>query len=32
MGLYTNYLAEIEEREKQDLHPKPIEDGALVEE
>ena len=32
MGLYTNYLAEIEERKKQDLHPKPIEDGALVEE
>ena len=32
MGLYTDYLAEIEDRKKQDLHPKPIEDGALVEE
>jgi aconitate hydratase 2/2-methylisocitrate dehydratase len=32
MSLYTDYLAEIEERKKQDLHPKPIEDGALVEE
>lgn len=31
MSLYTDYLAEIEERKKQDLHPKPIEDGALVE-
>ena len=30
MSLYTDYLAEIEERKKQDLHPKPIEDGALV--
>jgi aconitate hydratase 2/2-methylisocitrate dehydratase len=32
MSLYTDYLAEIQERKKQDLHPKPIEDGALVEE
>ncbi len=32
MSLYTEYLAEIEERKAQDLHPKPIEDGALVEE
>jgi len=32
MSLYTEYLAEIEERKTQDLHPKPIEDGALVEE
>ena len=30
MSLYTDYLAEIEERKKQDLHPKPIDDGALV--
>ncbi|MEQ9555957.1 MAG: bifunctional aconitate hydratase 2/2-methylisocitrate dehydratase, partial [Rhodospirillales bacterium] len=30
MSLYTDYLAEIAERKKQDLHPKPIEDGALV--
>ncbi len=32
MSLYTDYLNEIEERKTQDLHPKPIEDGALVEE
>ena len=32
MGLYTDYLAEIENRKKQDLQPKPIDDGALVEE
>jgi len=32
MSLYTDYLAEIEERKKQDLHPKPIEDCALVNE
>jgi aconitate hydratase 2 / 2-methylisocitrate dehydratase len=32
MSLYTEYLAEIEERKTQDLHPKPIEGGALVEE
>ncbi|MGB0671121.1 MAG: bifunctional aconitate hydratase 2/2-methylisocitrate dehydratase [Rhodospirillales bacterium] len=32
MSLYTDYLKEIEERKTQDLHPKPIEDGALVKE
>ena len=32
MSSYADYLAEIEDRKKQDLHPKPIEDGALVEE
>jgi len=32
MSLYTEYLNEIEERKSQGLHPKPIEDGALVEE
>src|SRR5210317_330946 len=32
MSLHTDYLAEIEDRKKQNLHPKPIEDGALVEE
>ncbi|MBT5914158.1 MAG: bifunctional aconitate hydratase 2/2-methylisocitrate dehydratase, partial [Rhodospirillaceae bacterium] len=32
MSLYTDYLAEIEERKKQDLQPKPIDDSALVEE
>jgi len=32
MSLYTEYLAEIDERKTQGLHPKPIEDGALVEE
>ncbi|MEO0893117.1 MAG: bifunctional aconitate hydratase 2/2-methylisocitrate dehydratase [Pseudomonadota bacterium] len=30
MSLYTDYLTEIETRKAQDLHPKPIEDGALV--
>ncbi|WP_278920887.1 MULTISPECIES: bifunctional aconitate hydratase 2/2-methylisocitrate dehydratase [Pseudophaeobacter] len=30
MTLYTDYLAEIETRKAQDLHPKPIDDGALV--
>jgi len=30
MSLYTDYLTEIEQRKTQDLHPKPIEDGALV--
>ncbi len=30
MSLYTDYLAEIETRKEQGLHPKPIEDGALV--
>jgi aconitate hydratase 2/2-methylisocitrate dehydratase len=32
MSFHTDYLAEIEARKKQNLHPKPIEDGALVEE
>jgi len=32
MSLYTEYLNEIEERKSQGLHPKPIEDSALVEE
>ncbi|MEO1028000.1 MAG: bifunctional aconitate hydratase 2/2-methylisocitrate dehydratase, partial [Pseudomonadota bacterium] len=32
MSHYTDYLAEIETRKGQDLHPKPIEDAALVEE
>lgn len=30
MSLYTDYLTEIETRKEQDLHPKPIDDGALV--
>lgn len=30
MSLYTDYLAEIETRKAQGLHPKPIDDGALV--
>ncbi|MTH98118.1 bifunctional aconitate hydratase 2/2-methylisocitrate dehydratase [Roseibium sp. RKSG952] len=30
MSLYTDYLKEIETRKGQGLHPKPIEDGALV--
>ena len=30
MSLYTAYLEEIEARKAQDLHPKPIEDAALV--
>jgi len=30
MSLYTEYLEEIEARKAQDLHPKPIEDAALV--
>lgn len=30
MSLYTDYLAEIETRKEQGLHPKPIDDGALV--
>jgi aconitate hydratase 2/2-methylisocitrate dehydratase len=30
--MYSDYLAEIEDRKSQELHPKPIEDGALVEE
>lgn len=32
MSLYTDYLNEIETRKQQGLHPKPIEDSALVEE
>ncbi len=32
MSMYTDYLAEIEERKTQGLHPKPIDDGALVKE
>jgi len=32
MSLYTDYLNEIEERNSQDLHPKPIEDGLLLSE
>ena len=32
MSLYTDYLNEIETRKEQGLHPKPIEDAALVEE
>ena len=32
MSLYTDYLNEIESRKEQGLHPKPIEDAALVEE
>ncbi len=32
MSLYINYLNEIETRKTQGLNPKPIEDGALVEE
>ena len=30
MTLYTDYLTEIEARKAQGLHPKPIDDGALV--
>ncbi|MER2509998.1 MAG: bifunctional aconitate hydratase 2/2-methylisocitrate dehydratase [Amaricoccus sp.] len=30
MSLYTDYLTEIETRKEQGLHPKPIDDGALV--
>ena len=30
MGLYTDYLAEIETRKEAGLHPKPIDDGALT--
>ncbi|MCR9163811.1 MAG: bifunctional aconitate hydratase 2/2-methylisocitrate dehydratase [Nannocystaceae bacterium] len=32
MSLYSEYLAQIETRKTQGLHPKPIEDAALVEE
>ncbi|MEL6430903.1 MAG: bifunctional aconitate hydratase 2/2-methylisocitrate dehydratase [Planctomycetota bacterium] len=31
MSVYTDYLDEIETRKEQGLHPKPIEDAALVE-
>ena len=30
MSLYTDYLKEIETRKGEGLHPKPIDDGALV--
>ena len=30
MNLYTDYINEIEERKNQGLHPKPIDDGALL--
>ena len=30
MGLYADYLAEIESRKEQNLNPKPIDDGALL--
>jgi aconitate hydratase 2/2-methylisocitrate dehydratase len=32
MSLYSDYLTEIETRKEQGLHPKPIDDGALVSE
>ena len=32
MSLYTDYLAQIETRKGENLHPKPIEDAALVQE
>ncbi len=32
MSYYTDYLNEIDDRKGQGLHPKPIEDGALVQE
>ncbi|MGX9350036.1 bifunctional aconitate hydratase 2/2-methylisocitrate dehydratase [Shimia sp. W99] len=32
MSLYTDYLKEIDARKEQGLHPKPIDDGALVKE
>lgn len=32
MSLYTDYLNEIDTRKEQGLHPKPIEDSALLEE
>ena len=31
MSLYADYLAQIEARKQQGLHPKPIEDAELVE-
>jgi len=30
MNAYEDYLNEIEERKKQDLHPKPIDDAGLL--
>ena len=32
MNLYNDYLNEINERKKQDLQPKPIDDGELIKE
>ena len=32
MSLYTNYISEIENRKKEGLKPKPIEDGSLLKE
>ena len=32
MSLYTDYLSEIENRKKEGLKPKPIEDGKLLKE
>ena len=32
MNLYKNYLSEINERKKQGLQPKPIDDGKLIKE
>jgi aconitate hydratase 2/2-methylisocitrate dehydratase len=32
MTLYSNYLTEIENRKKDGLNPKPIEDGELLKE
>lgn len=31
MNMYSAYLEEIERRKKQDLKPKPIDDGPMVE-
>jgi len=31
MSLYNDYLAQIEDRKEQGLHPKPIEDAEFVE-
>ena len=32
MSLYIDYLSEIENRKREGLKPKPIEDGALLKE
>ena len=32
MNIYQDYIQEIEERKKQGLHPKPIDDAALLSE